>query len=200
MRVAKFNISLVFRRCALLPPLWSNLKQIILHCTILHAQAFSLYPIDDAIFSIPGVNCETQCPPGLYGEHCEKECLCLNNSSCDPNSGKCICNRGWTGDTCGDPCSEGFYGLGCKEKCPDVVYGNKSCDHVTGEYVCRPGYIGLTCEHPCPAGTYGPHCSLKCMCEHGAECSHITGQCQCAPGWTGSSCKLLKVIGQDGCT
>lgn len=143
-------------------------------------------------FYFIGVNCETQCPPGLYGENCDKECLCLNNSSCDPKTGKCICNRGWTGDTCGDPCPDGYYGHGCKEKCPNVVYGNKSCNHVTGEYVCRPGYIGLTCEHPCPTGTYGPHCSLKCMCEHGAECSHITGQCQCAPGWTGSSCKFME--------
>lgn len=80
--------------------------------------------------------------------------------------------------------------LGCKEKCPDVVYGNKTCDHVTGEYVCQPGYIGLTCEHPCADGTYGPRCSLKCMCENGAECHHITGQCQCAPGWTGTSCNV----------
>lgn len=39
-----------------------------------------------------------------------------------------------------------FILLGCKEKCPDVVYGNKTCDHVTGEYVCQPGYIGLTCD------------------------------------------------------
>lgn len=79
---------------------------------------------------------------------------------------------------------------GCKEKCPDIVYGNKTCDHVSGEYVCSPGYIGLLCEHPCVDGTFGPRCSLKCMCENGAECHHITGQCQCAPGWTGTSCNV----------
>lgn len=87
----------------------------------------------------------------------------------------CICNRGWTGETCGDPCPEGFYGHGCKEKCPNVVYGNKSCNHVTGEYVCRPGYIGLTCEHPCPTGTYVPHCSLKCMCGAVSMCTGLDG-------------------------
>lgn len=83
-----------------------------------------------------------------------------------------------------------FIVSGCKEQCPDVVYGNKTCDHVTGEYVCQAGYIGHTCEHPCVDGTYGPRCALKCMCENGAECHHITGQCQCAPGWTGTQCNV----------
>lgn len=138
-----------------------------------------------------GVECDTKCPPGLYGDNCETVCRCYNNSSCDAQTGKCICNRGWTGVDCTQPCPAGYYGLGCKEKCPAIVYGNKTCDHVTGEYVCRPGYLGITCEHPCPDGTYGPGCSLKCMCENGAECNHITGQCQCAPGWTGTSCNIL---------
>lgn len=52
--------------------------------------------------------------------------------------------KGWTGNDCTNPCPQGFYGYGCKEKCPDVVHGNKTCDHVTGETLCRPGYIGLT--------------------------------------------------------
>lgn len=130
------------------------------------------------IGNISGVNCETKCPPGLYGDECQNVCRCYNNSSCDAQTGRCICNKGWSGVDCTKPCPEGFYGLGCKEKCPDVVFGNKTCDHVTGEYVCRSGYMGLTCEHPCADGTYGPRCSLKCMCENGAECSHISGQCK----------------------
>lgn len=51
---------------------------------------------------------------------------------------------GWTGNDCTNPCPQGYYGYGCKEKCPDVVHGNKTCDHVTGETLCRPGYVGLT--------------------------------------------------------
>lgn len=59
-----------------------------------------------------GVNCETKCPPGLYGDDCENVCRCYNNSSCDAQTGKCICNKGWRGETCTDPCPEGYYGLG----------------------------------------------------------------------------------------
>lgn len=114
----------------------------------------------------------------------------MNNSSCDPNTGKCICNRGWTGDDCSEPCPNGTFGLGCKELCPEVVFGNKTCDHVTGHYRCRTGYIGLTCQHPCPRSTFGPDCSLKCQCINNGECNHINGQCQCVPGFTGSTCNV----------
>ncbi|XP_039150123.1 protein draper isoform X3 [Drosophila simulans] len=134
------------------------------------------------------VHCETNCRSGYYGENCDKVCRCLNNSSCDPDSGNCICSPGWTGADCAEPCPPGFYGMECKERCPEILHGNKSCDHITGEILCRTGYIGLTCEHPCPAGLYGPGCKLKCNCEHGGECNHVTGQCQCLPGWTGANC------------
>lgn len=114
----------------------------------------------------------------------------MNNSSCDPQNGRCVCSRGWRGDDCTIPCEDGYFGVGCKEQCPEGNYGNKTCDHITGAYICKPGYIGLTCEHPCPSGTYGPHCSLRCDCDHGAECHHETGQCMCPFGWTGSSCNV----------
>ncbi|XP_017136793.1 protein draper isoform X6 [Drosophila miranda] len=134
------------------------------------------------------VHCETNCRTGYYGENCDKVCRCLNNSSCDPDNGNCICSPGWTGVDCNEPCPTGFYGMECKERCPEILHGNKSCDHITGEILCRTGYLGLTCEHPCPAGLYGPGCKLKCNCEHGGECNHVSGQCQCLPGWTGANC------------
>ncbi|XP_037810487.1 protein draper isoform X5 [Lucilia sericata] len=134
------------------------------------------------------VHCETNCPTGYYGESCDQVCRCKNNSSCDPDTGRCICSAGWTGDDCSQPCEYGFYGNGCKEKCPTIVHGNKSCDHITGEIRCRDGYIGLTCEHPCPTGYFGTGCTSKCNCQHGGECNHITGTCHCMPGWTGLSC------------
>lgn len=64
--------------------------------------------------------CETQCPLGKYGPTCEQDCLCKNNSSCDPESGACICSRGWQGEDCNIPCDKGFYGLGCKQICPEM--------------------------------------------------------------------------------
>ncbi|XP_018801912.1 PREDICTED: multiple epidermal growth factor-like domains protein 10 isoform X5 [Bactrocera latifrons] len=136
------------------------------------------------------VHCETNCPVGYYGENCDQVCRCLNNSSCDPDSGRCICAAGWTGVDCSEPCPHGFFGVGCKERCPDSAQNNTSCDHITGEIVCRPGYIGLTCKHPCPDGYYGPGCKNKCHCEHGGECNHVSGQCLCLPGWTGANCNI----------
>ncbi|KRF97614.1 uncharacterized protein Dwil_GK17064, isoform B [Drosophila willistoni] len=129
-----------------------------------------------------------KCDHGYGGPACDIICRCLNNSSCDPETGNCICSAGWTGEDCADPCPVGFYGMMCQERCPEILHGNKSCDHITGEILCRTGYLGLTCEHPCPAGLYGPGCKFKCNCEHGGECNHITGQCQCLPGWTGANC------------
>ncbi|XP_030242366.1 protein draper isoform X4 [Drosophila navojoa] len=129
-----------------------------------------------------------KCIEGYGGPACNIICRCLNNSSCDSETGNCICAPGWTGDDCAEPCPDGFYGMECKERCPASMHGNATCDHITGEVVCRPGYLGLTCEHACPPGLYGPNCKLQCTCEHGGECNHVTGQCACLPGWTGSNC------------
>lgn len=70
-----------------------------------------------------GVRCETHCPLGKYGPTCDQECNCKNNSSCDPDTGACVCSRGWQGDDCSKPCDPGYYGIGCKEVCPTVMRG-----------------------------------------------------------------------------
>ncbi|KRG07686.1 protein draper isoform X5 [Drosophila mojavensis] len=129
-----------------------------------------------------------KCIEGYGGPACNIICRCLNNSSCDSETGNCICAPGWTGEDCAEPCPDGFYGVECKERCPTSMHGNATCDHITGEVLCRPGYLGLTCQHACPPGLYGPNCKLQCNCEHGGECNHVTGQCACLPGWTGSNC------------
>ncbi|XP_060660311.1 protein draper isoform X5 [Drosophila nasuta] len=129
-----------------------------------------------------------KCTEGYGGPVCNIICRCLNNSSCDSDTGNCICAPGWTGVDCAEPCPDGFYGLECKERCQKSTHGNTTCDHITGEVVCRPGYLGLTCEHACPQGLYGPSCKLKCNCEHQGECNPENGQCTCLPGWTGANC------------
>ncbi|XP_034111284.1 protein draper isoform X4 [Drosophila albomicans] len=129
-----------------------------------------------------------KCTEGYGGPVCNIICRCLNNSSCDSDTGNCICAPGWTGVDCSEPCPDGFYGLECKERCQKSTHGNTTCDHITGEVICRPGYLGLTCEHACPQGLYGPSCKLKCNCEHQGECNPENGQCTCLPGWTGANC------------
>ncbi|XP_062137152.1 protein draper isoform X4 [Drosophila sulfurigaster albostrigata] len=129
-----------------------------------------------------------KCTEGYGGPVCNIICRCLNNSSCDSDTGNCICAPGWTGVDCAEPCPDGFYGLECKERCQKSTHGNTTCDHITGEVICRPGYLGLTCEHACPQGLYGPSCKLKCNCEHQGECNPENGQCTCLPGWTGANC------------
>ncbi|XP_037889944.1 protein draper isoform X4 [Glossina fuscipes] len=129
-----------------------------------------------------------KCDHSYGGPACDIICRCKNNSSCDPDTGHCICSPGWSGEDCSKPCDEGSYGMGCKEKCPVIIHGNKSCHHITGEIICRDGYIGLTCEHPCPTSYYGSGCTKICNCANSGECNHITGACQCMPGWYGLSC------------
>lgn len=67
---------------------------------------------NSTIFLIVGITCETKCQTGFYGEDCSNQCRCYNNSTCDAQTGGCICNKGWRGPECLDPCEDGYYGLG----------------------------------------------------------------------------------------
>lgn len=69
-----------------------------------------------------GVHCDTLCPRGFYGDECQKECDCQNESSCDQISGVCSCSRGWQGPKCNMPCKPGKYGFGCEEECTESVF------------------------------------------------------------------------------
>lgn len=40
------------------------------------------------------------CPPGTYGESCQRNCSCPANAFCDPETGDCSCLDGWIGDQC----------------------------------------------------------------------------------------------------
>ena len=48
----------------------------------------------------PDFRCTEQCPPGRYGNECERDCNCLNGGTCDPITGVCICLAGWRGALC----------------------------------------------------------------------------------------------------
>jgi len=71
------------------------------------------------VSAFSGVRCETLCPRGTYGEDCQNECDCHNDSSCDQKTAKCTCTRGWEGPKCDLPCKPNKYGFGCREECPE---------------------------------------------------------------------------------
>ena len=91
----------------------------------------------------------SDCDKGTYGAKCLSSCACVNNAPCDPVSGECHCQAGFTGKTCSKECDVGFYGSNCTEKCSDVCsrgvdknVAPKICDPLTGNCACLPGKFG----------------------------------------------------------
>ncbi|CAG0907291.1 unnamed protein product, partial [Darwinula stevensoni] len=61
---------------------------------------------------------------GRPGDKCNENCKCKKNAACDPETEKCVCERGWTGDNCDERCLSGSYGRNCELRCPDCRKGN----------------------------------------------------------------------------
>ncbi|KAI8424350.1 hypothetical protein MSG28_002890 [Choristoneura fumiferana] len=129
-----------------------------------------------------GIRCETQCAPGQYGADCSSRCPCVNNSSCDAQTGRCVCAAGWTGEDCSQPCPPGTYGASCSQRCADGPDG--ACQ-------CLPGWRGAACETACEPGWWGAGCSSPCRCARQAPCRANDGYCRCPPGYTGAYCTQL---------
>ena len=83
-----------------------------------------------------GVRCDSSCERGWWGRGCGEQCQC-EHGSCEPATGTCSCDRGYSGPRCVDitsddpplhivmslyrcdiPCSPGFYGVNCRQACP----------------------------------------------------------------------------------
>ena len=45
---------------------------------------------------------------------------------------------------CFPGCPEGFYGIGCQQRC--LCSNGGRCDHVTGDCNCTAGWTGFSCE------------------------------------------------------
>ncbi|KJH43523.1 EGF-like domain protein [Dictyocaulus viviparus] len=130
---------------------------------------------------------EIVCPDGRWGPGCKEKCRCANGARCDPSTGECKCNLGYTGTTCEESCPSGKYGLNCTLDCE--CHGSARCDPVQGCCDCPRGRYGTRCQFVCPAGFYGWYCSQSCSCQNGASCDPADGQCLCPPGFEGDHCE-----------
>lgn len=98
------------------------------------------YNIWDHIIRIFFIFFCTECPPKRWGENCENKCECDHGSKCEVDTGRCICEPGYTGMHCNLPCQEDFYGLNCKESCKCLHGG--TCHHISGMCNCTAGWMG----------------------------------------------------------
>jgi len=146
------------------------------------------------------------------GEVCGEGGLCSGHGTCDTTTGRCICEKTYTGDTCeighcpgfleaGEDCHGHGLCFGGKCQCEPgwgLLEGStelNACQHkvcasdcgsngecVGGECRCKTGWTGPTCREP--------HCPLGCA--HG-RCTLPSlrgpGECLCDDGWVGASCE-----------
>ncbi|XP_072027809.1 uncharacterized protein [Amphiura filiformis] len=143
---------------------------------------------NNANCTTPEVNeviCE--CPLGICGDRCEKQCPpvcdsnpCLNDGTCTepiPFMWACECPPYTTGDNCGteiDPCST--YPCQNGATCRAAVFDYYACN-------CAPGWMGQNCDQDIPECVSAP-------CLNGATCFEGTNSyfCHCQVGFTGIIC------------
>lgn len=116
----------------------------------------------------------TACPAGRFGQRCQMECVCENNSHCDPVSGRCSCAPGWTGPHCSKGTS-----LEQQEVSPMKSF----------LFTSLTGAVAV-----CDAGHWGADCAETCDCSNAdLSCDAVTGQCSCEAGFTGTHCKQSEI-------
>ncbi|GFS21360.1 fibrillin-1, partial [Elysia marginata] len=127
-----------------------------------------------------------------FGIECANSCACneTNTQQCLATNGTCVCQDGWTGDTCSeniDECQQApSYGsCGSNARCVDDP-GSYRC-------VCDVGFFKTDsrCE-PCDATHFGQDCASTCSCitANTQDCNDTTGTCSCNTGWTGVNCSV----------
>ena len=159
--------------------------------------------------SVGGAACDT-CLAGYTNltagnENGCSSCSCdalgsVQNSTCDPITGQCVCKANVIGKTC-DTCSLGTHTLGDSGclSCNCSAYGSTSatCNPGSGACACLPTWSGDKCDQ-CSVtlvqslSSIGsvPICT-SCGCNlvgsSSLACSN-TGACMCSSGFTGADC------------
>ncbi|XP_052765781.1 multiple epidermal growth factor-like domains protein 10 [Mya arenaria] len=141
----------------------------------------------------------TVCPFGKFGNYCQNNCQCSNETSCDIITGDCIsrtcpqtctscvdsehctgCTVGWFGGTCGYACSSNCFG-GCVQSsgfcnaCSHRYFGSNcdlECSYCSDNDCTRNG----ECNN-CYPGYFGTFCNLNCPSTCPSKCNQADGSC-----------------------
>ncbi|CAF1448053.1 unnamed protein product [Didymodactylos carnosus] len=150
-----------------------------------------------------GKLCDQECRPYTFGFYCAQTCNCSAETSngCDPQTGRCRCKAGYSGDNCERgsslsfteerrmaffdtrlilACASGRWGGHCLNQCD--CQGNP-CHPQNGTCQCPAG------RTDCPSNTFGIGCQ-PCSCASFQTCDVITGECQCPAGSKGDACQF----------
>ncbi|XP_052761588.1 multiple epidermal growth factor-like domains protein 10 [Mya arenaria] len=161
-------------------------------------ESFSGVSCMECINAYYGVDCNTRCFSGCFGETCMRNGACYRckpgyfgkqcNSTCSVGcsagvcmrDGSCTCSENFIGTPC-DACVEGKYGNECQYNCSGGC-STPYCDKTEGRCTngCIDGYSGNTCTEPC---------DLNCASCQQSDLLHCTScfndnsgsRCECPP-------------------
>ena len=102
---------------------------------------------------------------------------CSSRGICDPDTGMCLCDFGWSGSDCTISCP-GLYLPEAHTVYPCAGRGACLSD---GSCKCRSGYFSVNCAEECPGGAATP-------CSGLGTCDPLTGKCSCVYGIYGAAC------------
>ena len=132
--------------------------------------------------SVPGEN--------ICGTH-----SCGNHGSCNYETYKCDCERGWTGIHCTIPPPKGSPCQPSSDEFREEYGGDLSCGNL-GNY----GKCEATGLCTCPFGLSGERCEISC--DPNADINSVCGgpnighcnlygynTCSCINGWSGADCR-----------
>nr|CAB3266630.1 stabilin-2 [Phallusia mammillata] len=141
----------------------------------------------DSKFS--GLACD-DCAPGLFGEDCGSNCACVNGS-CDhgkKGSGKCFCQKGFTGTTCNQA-------IVATNACNNTCDSSAVCSgsHAISKCVCANGYTGdgtqCTPINPCRDANFD-RCHAYASCVYRGAGQY---DCKCKDGFQGDGTYCFEI-------